>query len=99
MREMQRVERGPRAGGDGGVDLARRDSKPRAREVDAVEAQRIFGERRIAARAHVGDDPGHRLVDIGRRLALGGEQRGEFRRKALRAGVQEMRHRLLRPRV
>ena len=37
----------------------------------------MFGERAVAALAHVSDDGAHRLIDILRRLALGGEKRGE----------------------
>ena len=49
MRELQRLERGFVAGGDRRVDLGGVDPEPEPGEVDAVEPQRKFGERLVAA--------------------------------------------------
>ena len=54
--EFQRLQRLAIAGGDRRLDLGRRDAEARARQVDAIEAQRIVDQRRVAARPHVGDD-------------------------------------------
>src|SRR6185437_11771327 len=51
MGEFQRFERRLRAGRDGGVDLLGGDPEARPLDVYAVEAQRIFHQRRVAARA------------------------------------------------
>ena len=75
VRELERLERGSLAGADRRLDLGRADLQSKPADFDAVEAQRQFGQRRIAALAHVVDDVGDREVDVGRRLALGGEQR------------------------
>ena len=92
MRELERLERGLVAGCDRRLDLGGADPEPEPGEIDAVEPQRIFGERLVAARAHVVDDGGDRGVDVGRRLALGGEQRREALLEIRRLHIERHGH-------
>ena len=62
------------------------------RDVDAVEAQRIFGKRFVAARAHVLDDRRRRGVDVGRELALGGDERREAPLEIRRPHIERHGH-------
>ena len=75
VRELERLERGSVACADRRLDLGRADLQSNPADFDAVEAQRQFGQRRVAALADVFDDVGDREVDVSRRLALGGQQR------------------------
>ena len=51
------------------------DLQPNPADLDSIEAQRQFGQRRIAAVADIVDDVGDSQVDVCRRLALGGDER------------------------
>ena len=75
VRELERLERGSVACADRRFDLGRADLQSNPADFDAVETQRQFGQRRVAALADVFDDVGDRDVDVSRRLALGGQQR------------------------
>ena len=77
MRELQRLERGLLAGADRRLDLSGGDLQSNPADFDALEAQRQFGERHVAAATHVVDDVGDGQIDVGRRLALGGDERGK----------------------
>ncbi len=72
-------------------DLRRRDAQRLRRQRQAVEAFRIIDQRRVTARDHVGDDRGDRRIDIGRRLALGGDEPGKSGGKAGSGGVEPKR--------
>ena len=58
MRELERLERGSVARADRGLDLGRADLQSEPGDIDAVEPQRKFGQRRVAALADVFDDVG-----------------------------------------
>ena len=90
--ELQRFDRGFLAGCGRPLDLGGADPEPEFCHVDAIEPERQVGERLIAARAHVGDDDGDRCVDVGRRLALGGEQRREALLEIRRLHIERDRH-------
>ena len=92
MRELERFERGVVAGGDRRLDLGGADLQANPADVDAVEAQRQFGERHIAAVTHIADDVGDHDVDIGRRLALRGEQRLKALLEIRRSHVERHGH-------
>ena len=79
MRKLERFERFFLAGADGRLDVGGVDPQSNPADFDALEAQRQFGQRHIAAVTHVVDDVGDGQVDVGGRLALGGDER----RKAL----------------
>ena len=69
-------------------DLGRAHAHAGLGEIEAVELLRQLDERRVAARAHVGDDGAHRRVDVLGGLALGGE---EGRERALEVGIAVVR--------
>jgi hypothetical protein len=46
-------------------------------------------------RLHLGDDGGHRRIDVGGNLALLGEERGERFVEALGPGLKPLRHQLI----
>ena len=91
-REGERVERGARALRRGGVDLPLRHAEVRGLQIDAVEFPGEFDERRIPAGRNVGDDRAHHLLDVGRSLALGGEESGKALAEIAGAGVEADRH-------
>ncbi len=66
VRKFERVESPRLAGCDRGLNLGGADCEPLGDKIDAVEAQREFRKRRVAADAHVVDDGCDRGVDIGR---------------------------------
>ena len=74
------------------VDLVGRHAQAAGVEIDAVELAGQLDERAVAARAHVGNDGAHRLLDVGRGLALGGEEGAETGGKIGGAGVETDRH-------
>ena len=90
--EFQRLDSPGVRGGDRRVDLGGGNANPLSRQVHAVEAQGIFRERRVAARAHVGNDRGDRIVDVDGRFALGVQQRDELGLKIGRVRVEKHRH-------
>ena len=61
-------------------------------EIDMVEFRRKLDERRVAARAHVGNDAAHRLLDVLRRLAFRRQKGGKTRGKIGTFAVQTQRH-------
>ncbi len=79
MGEFQRAQRLGIAGRDGRVDFLGADAEAGSREIDPIEPQRIFGERGVAARAHVGDDRGDRRVHVDGRFAFGFKERAKSR--------------------
>ncbi len=76
-REFQRFQRRAVTGFHGGIDLGRGHAQPLRVDVEPVEFSRGLDQRGVAARRHVIDDGAGRPLDIGRRLALGGEKRAE----------------------
>ena len=81
------------AGRGGAVDLVGGDAQPRLVQVEPVEFPGQFDQRPVAARAHIGDDAAHRVFDVVRGLALGGEQLGKARGKIGGLAVEADRHR------
>ena len=77
VRKLESFERRLLAGADRRLDLGSVDPQTNPSDFDALEAQRQFGERHVAAVAHIVDDVGDRQVDIGRGLTLGGDERRE----------------------
>ena len=65
MRKLERVERGLLAGADRRLDFAGGDLQSNSADFDTLEAQRQFGQRHIAAMAHIVDDVGDGQVDVG----------------------------------
>ena len=92
MRQLEGGHRLAVAGRDGGGDLGGGDANAGLGEIEPVEALRQLGQRRVAARAHVGDDGAHRVVDILRGFALGGEEGRERAFEAGIAGAQSLGH-------
>jgi hypothetical protein len=84
----ERIERGRIAGRGRGVELGRSDPHADGGEIDAVEFLGQFKEGRVAARRHIGNDRAHRLLDIGRSLALGIQKGAETDRKINGTGVE-----------
>ncbi len=64
-------------GGDGGVDLGRRECQRLLGQLQPVEAARQLDHRFGTARLHIGDDFRDHRVDIDAGLALGLQQRFE----------------------
>ena len=75
------------------VDLRRRDAQALGGDREAVEFLRVGDERRVAALAHVLDDPARRRLDVLRHLALRGKQRREARLEIRLGKAQADRHR------
>ena len=92
MREAQRGKRLRRSRALGCIDFSGRHGKAQGGEIDAVEFLRIANERRISLRHDIGDDLLHGLIDIGRGLALGGQQGGKGRPEIGAAHVEPLRH-------
>ena len=80
------------AGAVGRVDLGGGDPQADRVEIDAVEFPGQLDQRVVAARAHVGDDGAHRLLDVLRGLALGGEEGAKARGKIGGSAVETDRH-------
>ena len=93
VRQLERFEGGFLAGGDRRLDLGGADLQSKPADFDAVEAQRQFGQRRIAPLADVFDDVGDREVDVGRQLTLGGEQRLKAPLEIRRLHIERHGHR------
>ena len=72
--EFQRVERGGVASLDRGVDLGRGHAQAGGVDVEPVEFLGRLDQGGVAARGHVIDDGAGGALDIGRNLALGGEE-------------------------
>ena len=77
---------------DGRVHLGGRDRQRRRRQVHPVEFGRQLDHRRIAARAHIGNDAGDHCIHIRAVLALGVQQRGEGGLETGLGRVQEDGH-------
>ncbi len=72
--EFQRVEGGGVAGLDRGIDLGRGDAQAGGVDVEPVEFPGRLEQGGVAAGGHVIDDGAGGALDIGRNLALGGEE-------------------------
>ena len=77
-RERERIERarGRRRACAASISSAV-TRRPIRVEIDAVEFLGQLDQRAVAARGDIGDDGAHRLLDVGRRLALGAEKGAE----------------------
>ena len=75
-----------------GVDLGGGKLQRFGRDAGPVESVGQFDQRRIAPRAHIGDDAAHHLGDIFLVFALGEEQFFEIGGEDRIAGVQAARH-------
>ena len=73
-RELERIQRRGIAGLDRGLDLGGRDAKAGCIQRQPVELCRGLEQGRVAALGHVVDDGARGGLDIGRDLALGGEE-------------------------
>ena len=74
-RRLQRVTKGRRQAVERGVDLVTADREFGHRAgVEPVIFRSQLQQGRIAARAHIGNDPRDRLGNVHRRLALGRQQ-------------------------
>ena len=93
--EPKRIERALVAGRRRGIELGRRHAQADLVEIDAVELPAELDQRAVAVLAHIGDDGAHRLIDVGGRLALGGEKSGKARGKVRGSAVEAYRHRAL----
>ena len=91
-REGQRIERAAVAGGGRGVDIGLRHAHAELVEIDAVEFLAELDQRAVAVLPHVVDDGAHRLLDVLRGLALGGEKSGKARREIRGSAVEAYRH-------
>jgi hypothetical protein len=94
VRQLKGCHRLAVAGIDRGGNLGGADAQAGFGEIEPVEALRQLDQRGIAAGANVGDDGAHRVVYVGRGLALGGEKDRECALEAGIAGVQSLWHRL-----
>ena len=65
MRKLERFERCLLAGADRRLDFGGGDLQSNPADFDTLEAQRQFGQRHIAAVAHIVDDVGDGQVDVG----------------------------------
>ena len=72
--EFQRVERGGVAGLHRGIDLGRGHAQAGRVDLEPVEFLGRLDQGGVAARGHVIDDGAGGALDIGRNLALGGEE-------------------------
>ena len=89
------LQRGPVLGRDpvgGGGDRGIGDAHRLRCQVETVESDRQVAHGGVATGAHVGDNRGDGIVDIGRILALHGQQRGEAGIEIGVGGGQELRH-------
>jgi len=92
VERVERVERGPCASGDRGVDLALRHLEPGGGEIEAVEFLRVVGERPVAAGGDIGDNGADRGLDVGCGFALSVEKRAKLFRKIGGACVEAYGH-------
>ncbi len=90
--KLQGVQRLGAAGFARGPDLGCADAQAELGEIDAVELLRQLDERRVAARAHVGEDPGDSGADVVGGLALLAEEGDERRLEARIARLQPLGH-------
>ena len=90
--EFQGIERGGVASPDRGIDLGRGHAQAGGVDVEPVEFLGRLDQGRVAARGHVIDDGAGGALDIGRNLALGGEELLESRAEIGAAGIQANGH-------
>jgi hypothetical protein len=83
-RDLERIQRLLGRLRDRRLDLLLRDPEPELGEIDPVELGRQLDQRRVSAGTHIAHDLAHRGVNVGRRLALVGEERRE---RGLEGGV------------
>ena len=76
----------------GGGQIAGRHAQGLGGQLEAVETLGVGDEGGVAPGPHLGEDGGDRVVDIGIRLARGGEPRREGGLEAGVAGVKTRRH-------
>src|SRR3954465_4956681 len=102
-RQVERIERAAVARRRGSIDFGGSNAQAQLGGVNAVELAGQFGQRAVAVVADVGDDGAHRLLDVLRGLALGGEKSGKARGKIRRSAVETKGHRAVsgraKPRV
>ncbi len=91
-REREGIEGLPIAGGIGGLDLGSSHLETDLVEVEAVELPGQLDQGAVAAGRDVRDDGAHDLLDVGRRLALGGEKGAETLVKIGGTVVEADRH-------
>jgi len=75
-----------------GVYLCLRHALAEPAEFDAIDFLGEIDLRLIAVAADIGDDRPHRLLDVLRGLALGGEKRSKARSKVRGTAVEAYRH-------
>ncbi len=91
-RERERIERPTVAGRIGRIDLIGPYAQAGLVEIDSVQFPAELDQGAIAAGSDVRNDRAHDRVNVGRRLALGGEKGAETLAEIRGAAVETDRH-------